>query len=333
MSLHKVKKGTTMSVLSPKLDSVTILPLWSVRGRSRTDAGTGRCATVPLSALGGPGTDVEQADTMTVVKVRRTRTARFWRPDLDHAACERRTTAAQLITPSVHRASRPSWHGLLSRVSGALGLGIIGVLLASAPAWAHVTVHPTSLPAGSSDVELTFRVPNERDDANTVELQVFFPTNLPLITVDVLPVPGWNAVVQTRNLSKPVQIDDGEVSQVVSEVTWTASNGGIGQGQYEDFPVAVGAVPDHTGHLVFKALQTYSSGEVVRWIEVPSSSVPLPDSPAPMLTLSRPSTPGAVTSTSGGSSAMILGVVAVVLSTLNLGGLALLLRRGRPHLL
>lgn len=46
---------------------------------------------------------------------------------------------------------------------------------------------------GSSDIELTFRVPNERDDANTVELQVYLPANLPLLTVDVLPVPGCMA--------------------------------------------------------------------------------------------------------------------------------------------
>ena len=51
------------------------------------------------------------------------------------------------------------------------------------------TVHPEMVPAGASDIELTFRVPNERDDANTVRLQVFFPSNLPLLTVDVLPIP------------------------------------------------------------------------------------------------------------------------------------------------
>ena len=51
-------------------------------------------------------------------------------------------------------------------------------LLTSTPAWAHITVHPSTLPAGSSDVELTFRVPNERDNANTVMAQVFFrPTS------------------------------------------------------------------------------------------------------------------------------------------------------------
>ena len=100
---------------------------------------------------------------------------------------------------------------------------VLGVLALAQPAWAHVTVHPSTLPAGSSDIELTFRVPNERDNANTVTVQVFFPTNLPLLTVDVLPVPGWTATVHTQNLATPVQTDDGPVSQVVFDVSWTAT--------------------------------------------------------------------------------------------------------------
>ena len=131
-------------------------------------------------------------------------------------------------------------------------IAVLGAtLLFATPASAHVTVHPASLPAGSSDVELTFRVPNERDDANTVELQVYFPTNLPLLTVDVLPVPGWTAKVASRNLATPVQTDDGPVSQVVSDVTWTATAGGIAPGQYEDFDVAAGQVPTTPGSVGF----------------------------------------------------------------------------------
>ena len=122
------------------------------------------------------------------------------------------------------------------------------------PAWAHITVHPSTLPAGSSDIELTFRVPNERDNANTVKAQVFFPTNLPLLTVDVLPIPGWSSVVHTQSLAKPVQTDDGPVSQIVTDVTWTATGAGIAPGQYEDFEVAAGSVPNKPAQLVFKAL-------------------------------------------------------------------------------
>ena len=144
------------------------------------------------------------------------------------------------------------------------------------------------MPAGSKDVELTFRVPNERENADTVMVQVFFPTNLPLLTVDVLPVPGWSATVHTKTLATPVKTDDGLVSQIVTDVAWRSTGGGIAPGQYEDFSVAAGSVPDKPGQLVFKALQTYSSGEIVRWIEVPVAGQPEPDTPAPVITLTPP---------------------------------------------
>ncbi len=206
------------------------------------------------------------------------------------------------------------------------------VLGAAIPAWAHVTVHPTSLPAGSQDVELVFRVPNERDDANTVELQVFFPTNLPLLTVDVLPVPGWSSTVHTVKLSRPVQTDDGPVSDVVSDVTWNATAGGISQGQYEDFPVSVGAMPGRPGQVVFKALQTYSSGEIVRWIEVPVAGRPEPDSPAPILTLTPAPASGRAgprTDGSGSDTATALAIAALILAGAGVSGVAALFVRDR----
>jgi uncharacterized protein YcnI len=220
-------------------------------------------------------------------------------------------------------------------VVGAL-LGVATLVLAM-PAWAHVTVHPSSVPAGSHDIELAFRVPNERDNANTVTVQVFLPTDLPLLTVDVRPIPGWSAKVNTKNLSTPVQTDDGPVSQIVSDVTWTASAGGIAPGQYQDFEVAAGSVPDRSGLLVFKALQTYSSGEIVRWIEVPTAGQPPPDLPAPVLTLRPDSKPSATvsrpvpSSTAGSTSAPVLAIVALALAAVDLVGLLLVLSKLRSR--
>lgn len=214
------------------------------------------------------------------------------------------------------------------------GLAVAGVATAAAllalatPASAHVTVHPSQMRAGSSDVELTFRVPNERDDADTVKTQVFFPANLPLLTVEVLPVPGWQATVRTRALPKPVNTDDGEVSQVVSNVTWSATAGGIRPGQYEDFDIAVGSMPDQPGTLVFKALQTYSSGEIVRWIEVPVDGEPAPDTPAPELTLTQASSTAA-TASSSPSSDQGIAIAALVIAALALAGVLLLAARSR----
>jgi len=208
---------------------------------------------------------------------------------------------------------------------------VAATVLLATPAWAHVTVHPETLPAGSSDIELTFRVPNERDDANTVGLQVFFPTDLPLLTVDVLPVPGWTAKVDTRTLATPITTDDGTVGQVVSDVTWTATAGGIAPGQYEDFVVAAGRGPGRPGSAIFKSLQTYSSGAVVRWIQVASSQDPNPDNPAPTLTVTSAATSGAAVAATTGSStsAEVLAGAALVVSLVALGGMVVLVVRRR----
>jgi uncharacterized protein YcnI len=200
-------------------------------------------------------------------------------------------------------------------------------------AWAHVTMHPETLPAGTSDTELTFRVPNERDNANTVRLQVFFPSNLPLLTVNVLPIPGWSAKVDTQTLSKPIQTDDGPVDQVVTDITWTATSGGITPGQYQDFDVSAGKVPDRTGTVVFKSLQTYTSGEIVRWIQVADSQDPAPDTPAPVLTLTgpTPTTMATATTSSNSSTTEGLAIGAIVLAGLAVIGVVLIARGGLRH--
>jgi len=167
-------------------------------------------------------------------------------------------------------------------------------------------------------------------------VQVFFPTNLPLLTVDVLPEPGWSATVRTQMLATPVKTDDGLVSQIVSDVTWRSTGGGIAPGQYEDFSVAAGSVPDKPALLVFKALQTYSSGEIVRWIEVPVAGQPEPDTPAPVVMLTPPvstqsgSPVSQISSDTNGSNATEdLAIGALVLSGLSIAGVTWLMVRMR----
>jgi uncharacterized protein YcnI len=195
-----------------------------------------------------------------------------------------------------------------------------------------VTVHPGTVPAGTSDIELTFRVPNERDNANTVGLQVFFPSNLPLLTVNVRPVPGWTAKVDTQTLNNPIQTADGPVSQVVTDITWTATSGGIAPGQYQDFDISAGQAPRQTGTVIFKSLQTYSSGEVVRWIQVADSQDPNPDMPAPVLTLTSPARTATTPSSTSSSLAATDGIAiaALVLAGIAMIGVVILFgRRGR----
>ncbi|WP_225438409.1 YcnI family protein [Candidatus Frankia nodulisporulans] len=170
-----------------------------------------------------------------------------------------------------------------------IAAGVLALAVA-APASAHVTVHADDPTRGTSDAVLAFRVPNERPNATTTRLEVAFPTATPLLGVLVAPHPGWTFAVTNTALKPPVKTDDGTITDAVSRVTWTANSpaDAIPAGGYADFTVTAGQLPD-TPTLTFKALQTYSSGEIVRWIDEEQPGQPEPDDPAPVLTLTAAS--------------------------------------------
>ena len=155
-------------------------------------------------------------------------------------------------------------------------LALAGALAVPAGAQAHVTLQPSTAAAGSFTV-LDVRVPNERDKASTVKVDVQFPAGF--ASVSYQPVPGWTVKVIKTKLATPVQTDDGPITEGVSRMIWTGSRKGSGKlapGQFMDFPISV-QVPGKAGDtLTFKALQTYSNGEIVRWIGAPSADLPAP---------------------------------------------------------
>ncbi|MFE9645421.1 YcnI family protein [Streptomyces sp. NPDC006365] len=165
-------------------------------------------------------------------------------------------------------------------------LAASAVLVLSAPAFAHVTVNPEGTAAKGGYATVNFKVPNERDNASTTKLEVNFPTEHPLASVMPAPVDGWKIEVTKSKLAKPVELHGEKIDEAVSKVTWTADGKGIEPGYFQKFPLSIGALPENTDELVFKALQTYSNKDVVRWIEVPQEGQEEPEAPAPVLALS-----------------------------------------------
>jgi uncharacterized protein len=167
-------------------------------------------------------------------------------------------------------------------VVGALAAAL--VLVAALPASAHVAVKPSSAPKGGFEV-LSFNVPNEEAAANTVKVEVELPTKYPIAFVSTQPMFGWTASVEKTTLTKPVKTDDGEITEAVSKITWTATDSGLQPGQFDLFTISAGPLPTKTSKLTFKAIQTYSNGEVVSWIQKTVKGAPEPEHPAPTLTL------------------------------------------------
>jgi periplasmic copper chaperone A len=210
------------------------------------------------------------------------------------------------------------------RRAATIGALTFAGLAIAATASAHVTVSPTSLPQGST-AELTFKVPNEESKANTVEIQLQIPTQYPIAQVLAKPVPGWTITEHTVTLAKPLTTDDGTFTSAVDEIDWTG--GSIPPGQYQDFQISVDPLPTDTTQLVFKAVQTYSDGDVVRWIDLSTSSDSDPEHPAPVLTLTSASasstataaptsTTATASASSGNSSSNALGIAGLVLGAI-----------------
>lgn len=171
----------------------------------------------------------------------------------------------------------------LSRIAVVVAVATVAVLGFGTPASAHVTVNPNTATQGGF-AALTFRVPNEKATASTVGLEVQLPEDAPVASVSLKPVPGWTAQVERRTLDTPVTVHGAQVTEVVGKITWTAGPGSeIGPGQFQEFVISVGPLPE-VDQMVFKALQHYSDGDTVRWIDEPQEGVEL-EHPAPVLRL------------------------------------------------
>jgi uncharacterized protein YcnI len=155
----------------------------------------------------------------------------------------------------------------------ALAIALLALAL-PATAAAHVSVVPKTASAGSYSV-LDVRVPNERDDAATVKVDLQLPPGF--IAASYEPLPGWTVNVVREQLDRPIETDHGPIEEQVSRIVWTGDgspDGSIPPGAFRDFPISV-QIPDEPGStLTFKALQTYRGGEVVRWIGAPDAELP-----------------------------------------------------------
>jgi uncharacterized protein len=170
------------------------------------------------------------------------------------------------------------------RTAVLLSTAAVSLVAAGAVASAHVTVNPNTAQQGAY-TKVSFRVPNEEKDQSTTTIEVDLPADHPIASVSVKPVPGWTATATKSTLPTPIKTDDGDVTEAVTKIVWTG--GKIDPGQFQEFDVSLGPLPKDTDQLVFKALQTYSDGNVVRWIDVPQAGQAEVDHPAPIQHLSK----------------------------------------------
>ena len=120
------------------------------------------------------------------------------------------------------------------------------MLALPSPPWRSARApQPADAAAAGATWSSSVRVPNEEDDAATTKVELQLPPGFAFASYQ--PVPGWSVKVAKEKLATPVKTDDGEITEQVRQITWTAdAQGGIAPGQFQDFPLSV-QVPGKAG--------------------------------------------------------------------------------------
>ena len=160
----------------------------------------------------------------------------------------------------------------LSRWIGATITGVVMGVAIAATASAHVHVEVDGEAIAGQPAQLVFEVPNERDDAATVTIEVQMPQDIDLTDVVAAEVEGWTISTITR---------DGDI---VDTIRWDATGAGLVGEESAALPVAVGPLPA-VEFLEFPTIQTYDDGDIVRWIEPAPAGEPEPELPVPTLAI------------------------------------------------
>lgn len=229
--------------------------------------------------------------------------------DLDRDATERKAMTlhrlAQLLPSQHHRvavakpARRPRSLALVLRGVAAIVVAAAAALLASPMAAAHIGAELDGAGPGEFGV-VTLVVPTESGKAATVKIQVRIPDDIQLRTVRAESVAGWSIDIENRTIP-PIYKDDGTpVTEVVDSVTWTAQGPGIPSGQFGQFALYVGPLPD-ASTLALPTVQTFADGSAEDWSQ-PVNESDDPEFPAPTVTI------GAAPDATGGSSALVTAI-------------------------
>ena len=154
----------------------------------------------------------------------------------------------------------------LSRV----GAVVVGAVLAlgamAAPALAHVQVEATPGSPGATDATLKIMAAGESGTAGTSKLDVVADPAIAADQVTLVSGPtGWTLTPGTNG-------------------GFTLAGPALAKGADAEISLKVKQLPD-VPQVTFKVVQSYSDGEVVRWIELPGPDGKEPDNPAPVVKL------------------------------------------------
>jgi uncharacterized protein YcnI len=140
-------------------------------------------------------------------------------------------------------------------------------LAGTASAFAHVVLDEPAVLAGHS-YRAVFRVGHGCDGAATTAIKVFMPPGFS--GAKPMPKPGWVLAVKTQKLDKPYVNHGMQISEDVSEISWTAAgkDNVLPDAWYDEF-VLRGSAPAQAGPLWFRVQQTCDK-ITLDWSQIPA---------------------------------------------------------------
>lgn len=154
----------------------------------------------------------------------------------------------------------------LSRIGTVAAGAALAVGMLAGPAWAHVQVTATPGSPGATNATLKITAAGESGTAGTSKLDVVADPAIPADQVTLASGPtGWTLTPG-------------------SDGGFTLSGPALAKGVEADVALTVKQLPN-APQVTFKVVQTYSDGQVVRWIELPGPDGAEPDNPAPIVKL------------------------------------------------
>jgi uncharacterized protein YcnI len=141
---------------------------------------------------------------------------------------------------------------------------------AGAAVSAHVVLEEPAALAGRS-YRAVFRLGHGCDGSPTTAISIAIPAGFK--GAKPMPKPGWVLTTKSTKLDKPYDDHGVQVTEAVSEITWTAASRGswLPDAWYDEF-VLRGGLPATAGAIWFKVLQTCEKGSK-NWAEVPASGI------------------------------------------------------------
>jgi uncharacterized protein YcnI len=157
------------------------------------------------------------------------------------------------------------------KIAGLLGGAAIVWAGLAGPAWAHVQVEAEPGSPGATDATLKVTAAGESSTAGITKVDLTADPAIPADSITLVSGPaGWT-------------VSPG------SSGGFAIGGPALAKGEDAVVSLKVKQLPD-APQVVFKVLQTYSDGDVERWIELPGPDGKEPDKPAPIVKLTAGAT-------------------------------------------